>query len=90
MAGFINYDTDAPTVNSKGVYGISSNNSGQGGDYFFFLINRGRLFQETRLLHILLTGSRALNISFNNPIKSKNYHIKCTEHRVFECSKFGS
>ena len=33
-----------------------------GGNYFFFRTKRGRLFVETRLFHILLTGSRALNI----------------------------
>ena len=62
-------------------YRISSNNSR--GNYFFFHIKRGRLFEGRRLIEILLTGSLALNILFY-------YHIKKTEHGLFKCSKFGS
>ena len=54
------------------------------GDYFFFRTKRGQLFQ------ILLTGSRALNISFYFPIKIENNHIKKTEHGLFKYSKFSS
>ena len=60
-----------------------------GGAYFFFSIKRGRLFEGKRLFEegdyfqILLTGSRALNILFCYPIKSKNYHMKKTEHGSF-------
>ena len=43
-----------------------------GGDYFFFRIKRGRLFEGRRLFRILFTGSRALNILFYYPIKSNN------------------
>ena len=41
------------------------------------------------LFQILLTGSRTLNILFYYPIKSKNNHIKYTEHGLYKCSKFG-
>ena len=61
-----------------------------GGDYFFFRIKRGQLFQGRRLLvllfQILLTGSRTLNVLFYYPNKYKNYHIK-TEHGLLKCSK---
>ena len=66
------------------------------GDYFFFRPKRGRLFEGRWLFEggdyfqILFTGSRALNILFYFPIKSKNNHIKETEHGLFKCSKFGS
>ena len=51
------------------AYRISSNNV-RGGDHFFYRTKRGRLFQT------LLTGSRALNILFYFPIKTKNNHVK--------------
>ena len=53
-------------------YCISSNNSR--GNYFFFRIKRGRLFEGRRLFQILLTGSLALNKS----------------SALIKCSKFGS
>ena len=43
-----------------------------GGDYFFFRTKRGQLFEGTRLLQILLTGSRALNVlCFIMPLNQK-------------------
>ena len=62
-------------------YCISLNNSR--GNYFFFRIKRGWLFEGGQLFEILLTGCLALNILFY-------YHIKRTEHWLFRCSKFGS
>ena len=50
----------------------------------FFAQKGGRLFE------ILLSGSRALNILLDYPIKSKNDRIKKTEHRLSKCSKFSS
>ena len=38
----------------------------------------------------MLTGSHALNILFCYPNKSKNDHVKQTEHGVSKCSKSGS
>ena len=55
-------------------YRISSNNSG--GRLFLFLHKKGVIIRGRRLFQILLTGSRALNILFYFPIKSKNNHVK--------------
>ena len=42
------------------------------------------------VFQILLTGSRVLKIWFYFPIKSKNNHVKKTDHGLFKCSKFSS
>ena len=61
-------------------YYISSNNSQ--GRLLIFSYQKGAIIwgkaiiQGRRLFQRLLTGSRALNIVFYYPIKSKNYHIK--------------
>ena len=52
----------------------SSNNSG--GRLFLFLHKKGVIIRGRRLFQIFLTGSRALNILFYFPIKSKNNHVK--------------
>ena len=59
-------------------YRISFNNSQ--GRLFLFQHQKGAIIRGRRLFQILLTGSRALNILLYYPIKSKNYHIKKTEH----------
>ena len=56
-----------------------------GGNYFFFSYKKGAIIGRRRLL---LTGSRALNIMLYFPIKSKNNHVKYTEHGLFKYSKF--
>ena len=56
----------------------------------FFCAKRGRLFKGGDYFQILFTRSRALNILFYFAIKSKNNHIKETEHGLFKCSTFGS
>ena len=63
-----------------------------GGDYFFFRTKRGQLFEGRRLLQILLTGSRALNVlCFIMPLNKKySYQTRLTEHGFFKCSKFSS
>ena len=75
-------------------YRISSNNSR--GRLFLFPHKKGAIIRGKAIIWgrwlflILLTGSRALNILFYHAIKSKNNHIKLTEHRLFKCSKFSS
>ena len=70
------------------AYRISSNNSL--GWLLFFRARRGRLFEGGEYFQILFTWSRALNILFYFAIKSKNNHIKETEHGLFKCSTFDS
>ena len=71
------------------MYHISSNNS-QGWLLLIFLHKKGVIFWGRRFFQILLTGSHALNILFCYPNKSKNDHVKQTEHGISKCSKFGS
>ena len=71
------------------MYHISSNNS-QGWLLWIFLHKKGVIFWGRRFFQILLTGSHALNILFCYPNKSKNDHIKQTEHGISKGSKFGS
>ena len=59
-----------------------------GGDYFFVSSKKGAIIWRRRLFKILLIGSRALNILLYFPIKSKNNHVKYTEHGLFKYSKF--
>ena len=62
-------------------YRISSNNSqGREGDYS----------REAIISNIAQPRSRAINIFLYYPVKSKNYHVKSTEHGLFKSSKFGS
>ena len=53
----------------------------------FILTRRGL---KGRLFQIFLTGSRALNILFYFAIKSKDNHVRKSEHGRFKCSKFSS
>ena len=53
-----------------------------GGDYSR---RQGDCSREAKIQHF---GSRVL--LFYYPIKSKNDHIRKTEHGLFKCSKFGS
>ena len=68
------------TQSNNFEYRISSNNSLR--RLFLFSHKKGAIIRGKaiirgrRLFHILFTGSRALNILFHLPIKSKNNHIK--------------
>ena len=57
---------------------------------FSLRAKRGRLSEGGDYFQIFFTRSRALNILFYFAIKSKNNHIKETEHGLFKCSTFGS
>ena len=65
------------------IHHCSSNNSRGHSLFPGAIIPRGKtIIRGRRLFQILLTGSRALNILFYYPIKSKKYHVKYnyTEH----------
>ena len=81
------FDTNIHPKCFSHVYRISSNNSRA--RLFVFSHQKGAIIRGKaiirgrRLFQILFTGSRALNILFYFPIKSKNNHIKETEHGLF-------
>ena len=65
------------------IHRCSSNNSRGHSLFPGAIIPREKtIIRGRRLFQILLTGSRALNILFYYPIKSKKYHVKYnyTEH----------
>ena len=78
------FDTNIHPKCFSHIYRISSNNSRA--RLFVFSHQKGAIIRGKaiirgrRLFQILFTGSRALNILFYFPIKSKNNHIKETEY----------
>ena len=75
------FDTNIHPKCFSRIYRISSNNSRA--RFFLFWHQKGEIIRGRRLFQVLFTGGRALNILFYFPIKSKNKHIKETEHGLF-------
>ena len=81
------FDTNIHPKCFSRTYRISSNNSRA--QFFLFWHQKGAIIRGKaiirgrRLFQVLFTGGRSLNILYHFPIKSKNKHIKETEHGLF-------
>ena len=65
---------------------ISSNDSR--GRLFLFSHKKGAIIRGKAIISNIPHWNSCLNIFFYYAIKSKNNHIKLTEHGLFKCSKF--